>query len=328
VLCDIIQVERLLIKNGAFMEKDILKLTNDLVFKKFFTYKNDYSLLGEFISLVIGQPAENVEVINPEIGDEDIAGKQIVMDLRVKTASNVVNVEMQSYSQKDYVDRALLYSTRNLANNNLNCGDGYIRLSSAYTINILKHRIFPCKEYMSEYGLRESLRGDLLSDKFKIFFFELSKISIADIPDSVIRDPKNDSDRLLLWLLLFKCEKEGDLRMFYSTNYQTMEQAAKRVVEISEDEKTRTVAEMREKAQMDYASAMFNQREEGLEEGIAKGLAQGIGEGILIGVLSVLAKQCNSKADLLSEIEPYNCSEEDCIRIFSERPELKPAYWD
>jgi flagellar biosynthesis/type III secretory pathway protein FliH len=112
--------------------------------------------------------------------------------------------------------------------------------------------------------------------------------------------------------------------MFYSTNYQTMEQAAKRVVEISEDEKTRTVAEMREKAQMDYASAMFNQREEGLEEGLAKGIE----EGILIGALSFAAKQCSSKSALLAALEPYNCSEEDCVRIFSERPELKPAYWD
>ena len=40
---------------------------------------------------------------------------------------------------------------------------------------------------------------------------------------------------------------------------------------ISEDEKTRTLAELREKAQADYESAMANQRREGWEEGIEEG---------------------------------------------------------
>lgn len=46
-------------------EKEILKLTNDLVFKSFFTYCNDYSLLNEFVSLVIGRVFNDIQVINP-----------------------------------------------------------------------------------------------------------------------------------------------------------------------------------------------------------------------------------------------------------------------
>lgn len=244
------------------MGKDILKLTNDLVFKKFFTYNDDYSLLNEFVSLVIGRHLEDIQVMNPEINDEEIAGKQIVMDLRIKTSNSLVNVEMQAYCQKDYIDRALLYSTRHFANNNLKCGDGYIKTFPAYTINILKHNLFKCSEYKSEFEFKEHNRNESLSDKIKIFFLELSKINKEQI-DDISSASLSDCDKLLLWMLLFKCEEKGDLDMFYTTNYASINGAAKRLTAISEDEKTRVLAEMREKAQADYESAMANQREEG-----------------------------------------------------------------
>lgn len=300
-------------------EKEILKLTNDLVFKSFFTYGNDYSLLNEFVSLVIGRVFNDIQVINPEINNADIAGKQIIMDLRVRTTDALVNVEMQSYAQKDYIDRALLYGTRHFANNNLKSGDGYIKTYPAYTINILSHKLFEYDEYKSEYELTEHTNKTCLSDKFKIFFLELSKIKKENIDSNIICNPKDDCDKLLLWLLLFKCEKKGDLDMFYTSNYTTINNAAKRLVSISEDEKTRTLAELREKAQSDYNSAMANQREEGREE-----------ERLLsvLDYVKLLATFCTSKEMFLDKLKESRYTEEDCMKAFSEHPEIKPAWYD
>ncbi len=291
------------------MENEILKLTNDLVFKQFFTYNNDYSLLNEFVSLVIGRKLEDIQVINPEINDEDLAGKQIVMDLRIRTSDSLVNVEMQSYSQSDYIDRSLLYSTRHFTNNNLKCGDGYIKLSPAYTINILKHKLFSCSEYKSEFEFKECSRNENLSDKLKIFFLELSKVSKDQIDKEIISNPSKNCDKLLLWMLLFKCEKKGDLDMFYTTNYLTMHNAANRLETISEDEITRVRAEMREKAQADYASAMANQR----------------AEGEAFGAMLMASKLCHSKKELLEAVE---YTEQECNTFFNQHPEIKPSYWD
>ena len=308
------------------MEKEILKLTNDLVFKRFFTYNNDYSLLGEFLSLVTGHVYDEIQVINPEINDTDIAGKQIIMDIRVKSDSALVNIEMQSYSQSDYIDRSLLYSTRHFANNNIKCGDGYIKTSPAYTINVLKNKLFDCSEYKSVFELREQNRNELLSEKFKIFFLELSKLD-----DKLFRnlsDPANNTDKLLFWLMLFKCEKKGDLDMFYTTNYHTMTTAADRLLLISEDEKTRVNAELREQAQADYASAMANQYAEGMTAGYNKGISMGISMGEKRGVVKLIAGLCGTKQAFLDMLKNTDCSVEDCQLLFSECPELKPSYWE
>lgn len=293
--------------------KEILKLTNDLVFKKFFTYGNDNNfLLSEFLSLVIGRKLEEVEILNPEINDAELTGKQIVMDLRVRTSDALINVEMQAYRQKDYIDRTLLYSTRNFAEFNLKSGDGYINTASGYTINILKHKLFSHPEYMSQYVLKEFDRNDMLSEKFKIFFFELDKVDKSHIDELLITNPIGDHDKLLLWLLLFKCETKGELDMLRTANYATMETATKRLIEISGDEKTRIYAEMREKAQADYDSAMYNQREEGKEEGLAE------------GKIIVATKLCHSKEELLDAV---SLSEQECKEIFERRPDLIPDYW-
>ena len=107
--------------------------------------------------------------------------------------------------------------------------------------------------------------------------------------------------------------------MFYTSNYTTINNAAKRLVSISEDEKTRTLAELREKAQADYNSAMANQREEGREE-----------ERLLsvLDYVKLLATFCTSKEMFLDKLKESRYTEEDCMKAFSEHPEIKPAWYD
>ena len=67
--------------------------------------------------------------------------------------------------------------------------------------------------------------------------------------------------------------------MPYTANLTPIQSSA-----ISEDEKTRVLAEMREKAHADYESAMANQREEGRQEGRQEGEIIGI-EKIITAML-------------------------------------------
>ena len=69
---------------------------------------------------------------------------------------------------------------------------------------------------------------------------------------------------------------------------------------ITEDEKARVVAEMREKAQADYESAMANQREEGRQEAFNKVIIMMLknGKGV-----EEIAKDMDISIEKIKELE-------------------------
>ena len=75
----------------------------------------------------------------------------------------------------------------------------------------------------------------------------------------------------------------------------------------AEDETTRIRAEMREKAQADYASAMANQRAEGREERET------------LGAMLMASKLCHSKKELLEAVEH---TEQECNTFFNQHPAI------
>lgn len=73
---------------------------------------------------------------------------------------------------------------------------------------------------------------------------------------------------------------------------------------------------MREKAQADYASAMANQRAEGLVDEEK------------FGAMSIASKLFHSREELLEAVSDIPCTEQDCITFFNQHLEIKPSCWE
>ena len=76
-------------------------------------------------------------------------------------------------------------------------GGDYRELPRTVAISIIDFKLFDFVDYHSEFRTLEISRGEELSDKMALHFFELEKVPTGE------PDPK---DMLRLWLSLFKAE--------------------------------------------------------------------------------------------------------------------------
>ncbi len=204
---------------------------------------------------------KKIEITNPEILPTNADGKQGSVDLKMHVDDKVINVEIQLKDEGNFRDRSLYYWSKMYADE-IKSGDEYNDLKETITINILNFNLFECKEFYSTFMLREVNRGETLTEKCRITFFELKKIN-----KNV--DPKN---RKMLWLQLIDAETEEDLDMLNKTGVPEIQKAVVILHEMSLDERLQEEARLREKWTLDRNSAIGNAKREGIEEGIKEGL--------------------------------------------------------
>jgi len=261
------------------MKKDIVKAKLDIIFKKIFAAKSNEDLLHDFISSVLEIPYNSIKSIvvqNPEILPDMVTGKFCRLDIKLQVDDKLVNLEIQSKSQSFYKDRALFYWSK-LYTEDLKSGEEFYKLKQSIAINIVNFNMFDCEEYHSVFKLKEDKRGELLSDKCAIHFFELKKIN-----PKVNKDNKRE-----LWLQLINAESEEELDMLNQTNVPEIQKAIVIIHEMSADEKVREAARLREKALHDEATALGCAKMEGAEEIVEKMRKSGMSDEDIAKVLSV-----------------------------------------
>ena len=121
-------------------------------------------------------------------------------------------------------------------------------------INIVNFNLFKCQEFRSEFCPLETRRGEPLTDKMSLRFFELRKLP-AGQPSA--------GDNLLLWLALFKADTEEDLAKIKALEGPVMEQAISAYEKITATAEFRELERQRSYARHNEASALRHAREEG-----------------------------------------------------------------
>lgn len=249
------------------MSRNIVKAKLDIIFKKLFTDKGNEGILQAFLADTLDIPYEsinNIIVLNPELMPENAIEKYSRMDIKMTVDGNrLINVEMQIKDEGDYKERSLYYLSK-LYGNQLKSGEEYKKLNQCISINVLNFNLFECDDYHSSFSMREDKRNTVLTDKFIAHYFELKKIG------------KNvdKNNRQALWLQLINAETEEELDMLQQTGVKPIQDAVVILHKMSADEKTRELAEMREKALHIEATEKSNARAEGIAEGRAEGRAE------------------------------------------------------
>ena len=262
------------------MARNIVKAKLDIIFKKLFTDEGNQHILQAFLSDVLEIPYEsinNIIVLNSEIMPENVIEKYSRMDIKMTVDGNrLINVEMQIKDEGDYRDRSLYYLSK-LYSNQLKSGEDYGKLNQCISINVLNFNLFDeWPDFHASFRMREDKHNSVLTDNFIAHYFELKKIGK--------NFDKNNKQEL--WLRLINAETEDELDMLQQTGVKSIQDAVVVLHKMSADEKTRELAEMREKALHIEATEKSYARAEGRAEGRDEGIAEGRSE-----LLSELIKQ-------------------------------------
>jgi predicted transposase/invertase (TIGR01784 family) len=117
----------------------------DLVFKSLFT--TDTELLTNLLNAVLKFPEPQrltaVTVKNPQILNEDVTGKFIVLDVLATAADGrQYNIEMQARQSACYPKRMVYYVAKLYASQ-LQTGEDYRRLKPVIGIHFLDYELYP-----------------------------------------------------------------------------------------------------------------------------------------------------------------------------------------
>lgn len=267
------------------MARDVVSAKLDIIFKKIFTENVD--MLQSFLADILDIPYDDIQdiiVAKQELTPETVDGKFSRLDLNLKVADKLINVEIQLKGDNDYRDRMLFYWAK-LYTSELKSGETYGQLKKTICINIINFNIFDRSDYHTEIVASIKDTDEIFSDKFSIHFFELKKVG----------KEVNPNNRRELWMQFLNADSEEEFEVLKQTNVPIMNKAVNIIYDLSEDTKIREMARLREKALHDEASALANAENKGIEKGISIGESKGRAE---------------AEADIIAKLKAYGMTEE------------------
>ena len=194
--------------------KNEIKKLNDFFIRYFFGLKGDEDLLLSFInSIMIDSNFAtfvSVEIINPFNLSEKANNKESIVDLKAVTEDGtIVIIEIQTYSTKNFFERALYYWSKNYSSV-LKKGDEYYELRPVISINLIDDILFDKndKRMHTCYLLKEKNSNQILTDHIQLHYVEIPKFDknadMAESPPVAKKELKN-------WILFLKSNKEEDM---------------------------------------------------------------------------------------------------------------------
>ncbi|MFA7240939.1 MAG: Rpn family recombination-promoting nuclease/putative transposase [Sulfuricellaceae bacterium] len=257
----------------------LLDPKNDFVFKKLFATAPN--LLTALINAIRSEedPIDVIEVLNPRIDPEELAGKFIVLDLLAQdTHGRRYNIEMQVRRYNAWSARSAYYLARTLTHQ-LSNGEDYQSIKPVIGIHLLDFVLFNAPDQEQQalwcFELRDRRQPDIkLGNELQLNIIELPKADRLGMAQA----------GLAAWVAFFEHWQEE--RKMTEIAYPPVQQALDRIKYLSGDAETRRLAFVRERALHDEISELRAEREKGKLEGkleIARNLkASGIADEVIM----------------------------------------------
>ena len=243
-------------------KQDLLKPKNDVVFQSLFT-KNNEKITKAFVEALIGRKVKNIEINNEKEPQRErpedklgILDLQLDIDEKEKIRCRSTTNRKRQFSRKDIILFSRLYGET------VKRGKDYIEGQRVMLIAIVDYGIDLTKEienYETQWKLRETKNPQLvLTDKEEIVILELEKVRKAY--------EKCKEDKKAQWMLFLDDPNTKEVKEIMEKN-EDIKDAVVTVHEMSEDEKLRRLAELREKAIMDEKAIRRAGYKRGMEAG-------------------------------------------------------------
>jgi len=242
------------------VSQEPLSPKNDFVFKLLFGEPKRLNILKAFLQAVLDLPAEeyaHLVIVDPHLHRESPDDKLGVLDVKIHTTtSQVIDVEIQVKPHRRIWERILFYAAR-LTTEQMKAGLSYKEIKKAVSIIIVDGNITPQdpEHYHHRFRLFDERTGYRFPDLFEINTLELPKLPVE--PDGTM---------LFNWLRMFTAKTKEEFTMVAKTSPE-IATAVGVIMELSEDERTRLLAEAREKYRRDEEARREDAYEDGKEEG-------------------------------------------------------------
>jgi len=236
--------------------KEPLSPKNDFVFKLLFGEPTRLNILKAFLQAVLDLPAEEYDrlvIVDPHLHRESPDDKLGVLDVKIHTTTGqVIDVEIQVKPHRRIWERILFYAAR-LTTEQMKAGLSYKEIKKAVSIILVDGDITPQDQehYHHRFRLFDERTGYRFPDLFEINTLELPKL--PNEPDGTM---------LFNWLWMFTAKTKEEFSMVAKTSPE-IATAVGVIMELSEDERTRLLAEAREKHRRDEEA----RREDAYEDG-------------------------------------------------------------
>ena len=302
----------------------LLKPKIDVVFQSLFSKKNE-KITKAFAEAILDEKVRKITINDDkELFRERPEDKLGILDLELDiNDSEKVDVEIQLVDRSNIQERLLFYFSK-LYYNEVKKGDDYKKAKRVVMVAILDYDLDLTKEIKNMetiWQLREKNARDLvLTDKVEIAIIELSKVRAEY--------EKNKNNKKAQWALFINDPNTKEVEEIMKEN-KDIEEAIVTVHKMTEDEKRRRWADLRENAIMDekairrkgYEDGHALGHEAGLKEGIEEGIKEGIQQGIQQGQKEGhesekinIAKKLKSKRMSIEEIAEITGLEEEKIK--------------
>lgn len=235
---------------------EMLKITNDYIFKKIFGKKGNEDILKDFLIAVLEIPIEKIEIIKDAHLERTTQENKIgILDIKATLNNNItVNIEMQIRNQYNMIDRTLYYWA-NLYSNSLYKKQNYKDSNKTITINILEFNIFKEGPYHEKCVIRREYNNGILTEDLEIHFIQIPKCKKEDV-----------KTKLDQWVQYIGNVSEEGVNIAMKENKE-IRKAQEELEYLSGDEEERRIAELREKAIRDEVTNIEGAKEEGIKQG-------------------------------------------------------------
>lgn len=247
------------------MKRELLSKTNDKVLKEIFT--RNKSCMADFLKCILNIPDEefdDLEFLDTHTRKGSALDGEYILDIKVKTKSNIVDVEMQVKRSPILEQRIIVYLA-NMVKDQSCEGFKYKDIKKSVSVIIAaEHNVTNDNRYFHKYNMRDEKDNSMFTDLLEVDLLELKKLPKAD-----------DGTDLWDWLRFIKTNNEEEMEMLAKENPE-IEKAYDALQNLSNDEAMRHEAQQREM----YLQNELAINEERYEQGIKEGKEQGIKEGM------------------------------------------------
>jgi predicted transposase/invertase (TIGR01784 family) len=260
------------------MKKPPLKMTVDYVFKHIFGDQRNIAILKAFLKAALDIPEaeyDNLTIVDPQLNRDFQDDKSGILDVKVHTKSGfIIHVEVQVLPTAGLRERFVFYMAK-LLTGQLKRGEEYRQMERVISIIVMDGILVPEEEsYYNIYGFLNQKSGKTFSDLLEMKVLELPKLPRED-----------DGSAIWKWGRLLKSRTREEY-MEAAASDPRIEETVVKVMELSEDERERMLAESREMFLWDHqirARDNYNAgHAAGLAEGQIAGLAKGASESRLV----------------------------------------------
>ena len=256
-------------------KKPPLKLTKDVVFKHIFKNNKKFcaDLIKQFIPPLKDRKIKILNFLDSVTADHP-EDKQSLLDILIQVdGKELINIEMQCFSQKHFTERILFYWAK-LFLSQSKSGQKYKSLHPTYSLVFTTHTLFKeLKRYCSCFSIQcEESPHIVFSNHFKLVLVELDKFkkkeNIANL------DKKGLWSYILNWAFELTKKEKQDLKKRSGIMKEVVEKLNKQQMK----QRLQLLKDFRDKARYDREAQLDYAKEQGHKAGRRKGREEGMKE--------------------------------------------------